>query len=219
MCGRFSITFADLSKIAKRFDAVNPDFDWRAHYNFAPTQETVAVVNSHNKRKLTLMKWGLIPYWSKKGNPLINIRSESLVTKPSLKHYLHQRCLIPADGFFEWREENRHKVPYRIVLKKDPLFAFAGIWDQRLLPDGTAALSFAILTTEANLLVYPIHNRMPVILTKEGEKEWIEEGQIKKFDPLLKPYPAEEMELFRVSPEVNSVRNDNLKCIQPLDSV
>lgn len=216
MCGRFSITFSDLNKIAFRFDAIAPPLEWKSHYNFAPTQETVTVVNWNNKRQLTPMQWGLFPYWSQKGNPLINIRSESLTTKPSLKEYLHQRCLIPADGFFEWREENRHKVPYRAIIKNEPLFAFAGIWDQKLLVDGTVVRSFAIVTTEANLLLYPIHNRMPVILTKEGENLWIEEGPVKEIHSLFKPYPSEEMELFRVSPEVNSVKNDNARCIQPL---
>ena len=194
------------------------------HYNFAPSQETIGIVNWQNKRQLTLMKWGLMPYWSKnnpKPFPLINVRSESLIEKPLFKPYFERRrCLIPADGFFEWREEDSRKIPYRAVLKKESVFAFAGLWEQIALPDGTFQHSFAILTTEANSLLYTVHDRMPVILTGEKEDAWLNPAMhaINEISLLLQPYPADEMSLYQVSHEVNSVKNDSPRCIAPANT-
>ena len=221
MCGRFSLAASNITELAGRFQAQSLPFELKPRYNLAPSQETLAVVNWQDRRQLVPMKWGLPPYWSKKGQkpiPLINVRSESLIGKPIFKPYFErQRCLIPADGFFEWRQEGKHKIPYRAVVKDEPLFAFAGLWEQVLQPDGTFLYSFALLTTESNSLIYTIHDRMPVILTKEGENAWLDPAipSVKEIALLLQPYPADEMILYRVSSEVNAVKNDSPNCIAP----
>lgn len=217
MCGRFSLTQAEIEKIAYRFQASILSTELKPHYNFAPSQETVAVVNWQNRKELMLMKWGLMPYW-KRDSLLINVRKESLIEKPIFRSYLAQRCLIPADGFFEWRQEGSHKIPFRAVVNNLPLFAFAGIWEKSVQPNGSPLFSFAILTTEANSLITTVHDRMPVILREEDEKMWLNPAlkTVQELSPLLQPYPAEKMSLYRVSPEVNSTRNDSPACIAPL---
>lgn len=223
MCGRFSLTIAEMRIFTERFQALPSPRELKPHYNFAPTQETLAVVNWQDRRQLIPMSWGLLPFWSQKGKgafPLINVRCESLKEKPVFKHYLaKQRCLIPADGFFEWREENNHKVPYRIIVNNDPLFAFAGFWEKVAHPDGKVDYGFAILTCEANALVYAIHDRMPVILSSARENDWLDENltTIQELEEILLPFPAEQMRLYKVSADVNSVKNDSPHCIQPIE--
>src|SRR5262249_44164779 len=139
--------------------------------------------------------------------------------KPLFKLYVErQRCLIPADGFFEWRQEGKQKIPYRAVLKNGHLFAFAGLWEQQLQQDGTLSYSFAILTTEANSLVYTVHDRMPVIFARQGEEQWLDPSKtsIKELSSLLAPYPSDEMAVYRVSAEVNTAKNDSPMCIEPV---
>ncbi len=221
MCGRFSLTISSMDELINRFHALPCPMGLTPHYNLAPSQETLTIVNWQNKRQIIPMKWGLIPYWTKnksKPYPLINVRSESLIEKPIFKtYYEKQRCLIPADGFFEWRTEGAGKIPFRVVVKSEKVFAFAGLWEKVKLSDGSQLNCFTLLTTEANRLVYPIHDRMPVILTKEGEEVWLNPTQlnINEIKPFLIPYSAEDMEVFQVSKEVNSVKNDNPKCIIP----
>lgn len=221
MCGRFSLARADTDKLAERFHAAPYPMNLEPHYNLAPSQETISIVHWQNQRQIVPMKWGLIPYWNQKKPkpyPLINVRSESLIEKPIFKPYFEkQRCLIPADGFFEWRTEGASKIPFRAVLKNENVFAFAGLWEKIDLPDGKVQVCFTIITTEANSLVYPIHDRMPVILAKDAEEEWLNPSQhnTQELIKFLKPYPADQMKVYEVSREVNSPRHDSPECIFP----
>ncbi len=222
MCGRFSLAYANIYELANRFHAHPPSISIEPHYNIAPSQEILAVVNWQGERQFVPMQWGLIPFWSKKSarpHPLVNVRSENLTEKPIFKSYFErQRCLIPADGFFEWRKESNRKIPYRAVVKDEPIFAFAGLWEQIHHRDGKASICFTILTTEANRLLSPIHDRMPVVLTLEAEEQWLDPKlhSPQQLEPLLKPFPASRMALYEVSTEVNSTKHDNPECIAPV---
>jgi putative SOS response-associated peptidase YedK len=148
---------------------------------------------------------------------MINARAETLAEKPSFKRLIgKRRCVVPADGFYEWRKERKRKVPMRIRLKSEEPFGFAGLWDSWRKPDGKELQSFTIITTEANDLLGPIHDRMPVILAPDGEKLWLESSlqDFSKVSSLLKPYPSDQMEVYEVSTLVNSPRNDLRACIE-----
>ena len=192
-------------------------------FNIAPTQNAVVVLEE-GKRKLKLMRWGLIPRWAKDasiGQRMINARAESLAEKPSFRGPLRsQRCLVPADGFFEWLPEGGKKVPVRIILKDEPIFSLAGLWDRWKDPEGNAVESFTIVTTEANPILKPIHDRMPVILTREAEQVWLDPAvaDADRLLPLLRPFPAEGMDFYRVSSRVNSPKNDDPDCIARSES-
>jgi putative SOS response-associated peptidase YedK len=194
MCGRFSLTQAERAIIGDRFE-LEDEPDLTPRYNIAPSQK-VAVIMNDKPRKIQEAVWGL-PF--AKVQP-INTRVDSL-EKPFFHHLLEEkRCLVPADGFYEWRKEAKGKVPMRIVLKGRGIFAFAGIWMEK---DGIRF--FSILTTEPNELMKPIHHRMPVILEKKSEKAWLSGESLT--EP-LKPYPSDEMEAYEISTLVNSPKND-----------
>ncbi|WP_068470981.1 SOS response-associated peptidase [Candidatus Protochlamydia phocaeensis] len=221
MCGRFSLAIDDIEDLALRFHVPLPDTSVQPRYNIAPAQPLLTVAHVQGKRQLIPMLWGLVPHWNKSAKSsytLINIRSESLTEKPLFKRYFeHQRCLVPADGFFEWKKAGTKKIPYRAIVKKEPIFAFAGLWDFITQPDGSKAYCFTILTTEANDLLRPIHDRMPVILLPDEEDKWLDPSiQVgAHLQPLLHPYPAKRMEVYEVSPKVNSWKNDTPECIEP----
>ncbi len=222
MCGRFTRT-VDLTTIAKRFGvATMPDeMITPLRYNIAPTQ-TVIVVGDDGQRYLTQMQWGLIPSWSKDpaiGNRMINARAETLAVEPAFRGALRtRRCLVAADGFYEWQQRGRGKQPIYITLKSREPFGFAGLWDTWTSPDGEEIKSCTIITTEANELLRPIHDRMPVILTKEAEAVWLDPTiqDPTKLLPLLTPYPPEEMEVHTVSTWVNNPAHDSPACIEAL---
>jgi putative SOS response-associated peptidase YedK len=220
VCGRFTLT-TNLGAIAKRFGAARFLEEVGPRYNIAPTQ-TVIVVNDDGTRHLTRMQWGLIPSWAKDpaiGNRMINARAETVATKPAFRAALRKRrCLIPADGFYEWQQQERRKQPVYIALKSREPFSFAGLWESWTAPDGQEIKTCTIITTEANEILKPIHDRMPVVLSKDAEAVWLDPTvqDPAKLLPLLKPYPAEEMEVYPVSTKVNSPANDGPGCIQPL---
>ena len=166
-----------------------------------------------------MMQWGLVPSWAKDpsiGNKMINARAETLAEKPSFKGLIgKRRCLVLADGFYEWRKEGKGKIPMRFTLRGGEPFSFAGLWDSWKKPAGGELFSFTIITTQANNLLRPIHERMPVILNKEGEEKWLD-PDFKEIHELLVPYPVEMMEFYDVSKLVNSPRNDLPQCISPL---
>src|SRR5574337_1202802 len=200
MCGRFSLT-TSLGAVALRFGVRTglEDAGDVSRYNIAPTQ-TVIVVGDDGTRYLTQMRWGLIPSWAKDpaiGNRMINARAETVATRPAFRVALRKRrCLVVADGFYEWQERLRGKQPYYLAIKSCEPFGFAGLWDAWTSPDGEEIRSCTIITTEANELLLPIHDRMPVILTREAEAIWLDPAFQ---DPtrlllLLRPYPAEDME-------------------------
>jgi putative SOS response-associated peptidase YedK len=168
------------------------------------------------------MHWGLIPHWAADpsiGNRMINARAETLTELPSFKLLVdRRRCIIPADGFYEWRKEGKRKVPKWVYLKNKEPFAFAGLWDVWRKPDCKKVESFTIITTEPNELVRPIHNRMPVILRPEDEEQWLDASRTPfvKAKSLLKPYPEDLMDAHDVSPIVNSAKYDGAECIEPV---
>ena len=230
MCGRYSLTTP--------LDALRSLFDFESllnlppRYNIAPTQEAAVVRTSDvGGRELAMPRWGLIPSWSKEasmGAKLINARSETVAEKPSFREaFRSRRCLIPADGFYEWRMEEGRKQPFRIGMKGGIPFAFAGLWEQWTakaastgIAEGESVETFTILTPPANDKLRPIHARMPVILAPETFDPWLDAAN----DPhsllsLLGPYPVAPMAFYRVGTAVNNVRNDDPSCIAPLTAI
>jgi putative SOS response-associated peptidase YedK len=223
MCGRFTQT-APIETIARRFGVSDLPAKLPAQaprYNVAPTQQVI-IVRDDGQRVLVPMRWGLIPSWAKDpaiGNRLINARAETLAEKPSFRTaFARRRCLIVADGFYEWQKQGAAKQPMRIVLKSREPFGFAGLWDRWRTPDGEEVLTCTIVTTTANELLKPIHDRMPVILPASAEARWLDPQQtdLAKLRDLLQPYPPEEMECYPVSRLVNSPAHDTPECIVPL---
>jgi putative SOS response-associated peptidase YedK len=180
------------------------------------------IVQNEGVNELKPMKWGLVPNWAPDpsiGDRMINARAETVTEKPSFKRLVkQQRCLIPADGFYEWRREGNGKVPIWIHLKKKEPFAFAGLWDVWRDPEGQTLYTFTIITTVANALLRPIHNRMPVIFDRLSAKQWLDPV----FGPneatlaaVLAPYPSALMDAHDVSPAVNKPDHDKAECIVP----
>lgn len=219
MCGRFTLT-ADVNTLQDSFPFVEMPQGMQPHFNIAPTQP-VAVVPNDGRNKLDFFVWGLIPSWAKDpniGSRLINARAETLQEKPSFRTaFRRRRCLILADGFYEWKQGERGKTPMYIRLASGKPFAFAGLWESWNAPDGSNVLSCTIITTQPNELMATIHNRMPVILPKEAYPLWLESGEAnpQQLAGLLLPYTAEEMQAYPVSPLVNSPKNDLPELIRP----
>jgi len=221
MRGRFTLT-PELRVLAERFSvSPTPTADYNPRFNIAPTQPVI-VIGLDGERYMKTMKWGLIPIWAKDpsiGNRMINARVETIAEKPSFCDALKKRrCLIPADGFYEWQKLGKVKQSVRIVLKSREPFGLAGLWDSWTSPAKEEVLSCTIITTEANDLMQEIHDRMPVILNRDVENRWLDP---KLNDPavllgMLKPYPSELMEYYNVSKEVNSPNHDGADCIMPL---
>ena len=182
-----------------------------ARYNCAPTQN-LAVITADEPRQLRFFRWGLIPHWAKDekiGNKMINARAEGIEDKPSYKYAFKQRrCLVPADGFYEWKNKNG-KTPFRITLKNNFPFAMAGIWEAWKNPENKIIYSFSIITTTANELMQSIHDRMPVILSPESEEIWLRSNNPLEIRKLLKPFDAEKMQAYEVSKLVNSPSNES----------
>ncbi len=221
MCGRFTLTVSP-EELQAAFPNFHIPVDIPPSYNIAPSQPIPVIVND-GKNDLDFYRWGLIPSWTKADNfgkfNLINARSETVADKASFKSsFRRRRCLILADGFFEWSKSTsgKGKTPYYITLKDQTPFAFAGIWDLWYSSEGDPLKSACILTTTPNELLKPIHNRMPVILPAESYADWLkpEEGRPEDFQPFLKPFPAGVMQVYPVSTFVNSPKNNSPQCIQ-----
>jgi putative SOS response-associated peptidase YedK len=220
MCGRYTES-TELEQLKLRFEVEDIEEPVIQRFNIAPTQLAPVIVWD-NGRTLKLMRWGLIPRWSKSekiGEKMINARAESITEKRSFKNLLKgQRCLVIADGFFEWRPSatDKSKIPIRIVLNDRRPFAFAGLWDRWKGPAGKEILSFTIITTGSNDLIREFHQRMPVILRMEDEDTWLRSSgdDIDSLVALLQPYPSDLLELYEVSKTVNSPRNDTPDCIR-----
>lgn len=210
MCGRFSLT-TDEATLNERFRLAGGVAPYVARYNCAPAQN-LAVITSEAPECLSYFRWGLIPFWAKDekiGNRLINARAESIEDKPSFRNAFRQRrCLVPADGFYEWKSSNG-KTPYRIMLKDNQPFAMAGIWETWKNPEGKIIKTFSIITTTANELMKNIHDRMPVILPPEFEGIWLKSNDIREIRELLQPFESERMQAYEVSKLVNSPRNES----------
>jgi len=219
VCGRFSLF--DLLSVAVRYNINLPGWV-KPRYNIAPSQHILAIVKDKGSFRPVRFQWGLIPFWAKEVAPaslLINARAETVDKKPAFKQsFRRKRCLIPADGFYEWRKEGSQKKPYRIKLKNDGLFAFAGLWEKWVTPQGKVIYSCAIITTAANELVKPVHDRMPAILAGEEQEAWLEAAAVvSDLKKLLKPYPAELMSSYEISATVNSTKNDGPEILKPVD--
>ncbi len=224
MCGRFSQR-QSAEAIAQTFQVAEvPSLEPR--YNIAPTQAIATVVRTPQQegRQLKLLHWGLIPSWAKDpkiGSKLINARAETVAEKPAFRSAFRQRrCLVVADGFYEWQqqEDKKQKQPYYFRFKDESLFAFAGLWERWEDHNGEEIQSCTLLTTQANELMRPIHNRMPVILDPEAYELWLD-PEVKKpelLQPLLQPYPTEQMTAYPVSKLVNKPTNDTSDCISSI---
>jgi putative SOS response-associated peptidase YedK len=221
MCGRFALRVSaeDLIKIFRLLQV----FKLEPRYNIAPTQPVAAVRQVDSQRELAFLHWGLIPSWSKDpklGARMINARSETVATKPSFRSsFKSRRCLIPADGFYEWKQtEKKTRQPYLIGLKNEEPFAFAGLWEHWGSSDGSVIDSCTIITTEANDLLRNLHDRMPVILLEEDYDRWLDPMLHNRdaLQSLLVPYAAEEMSFSLVSTIVNNARNETPDCVKPV---
>lgn len=220
MCGRFTL-YHTPDEVAARFEASDV-LETEARYNIAPTQN-VAVVTQNGARQLENYHWGLIPSWAKDpaiGSRMINARAETLAEKPSFRTALtRRRCLIPADGFYEWQAAPEGtkggKTPTYLHRKDSALFAFAGLWDEWHAPDGSPLRSCTIITTTPNSVAAPIHDRMPVILRPEDEAFWLDTGvsDTRDLHSLLAPYPPEYMESYPVSRRVNVPVTDDAELL------
>ena len=181
MCGRITLS-TDKDDLQSRWGFIDPSgvLDLiKPRYNIAPSQNSPTLVVKEDRRVLIMMRWGLVPFWAKEasiGYKIINAKSETLTEKPSFrKPFKEKRCLVLADGFYEWEKtDKKNKVPYRFVLKNRQPFAFAGLWDVWKTPEGDTLLSFTIITTRANELMERIHDRMPVILNEKDEAKWLD---------------------------------------------
>ena len=220
MCGRFTLT-VDIQAVAKTLNASVPSsLQTAPRYNVAPTQDIVAVINDGG-RHLEMLRWGLIPSWAKEesiGSRMINARAETLAEKPSFKRLLHnRRCLIAADGFYEWAQQpgTKSKTPMYITLKDHEPFAFAGLWDSWRTPDGQQLRTCTIITTQPNELMTSIHNRMPALLPPDALDSWLDPDvqDEQELLHLLGPYPTELMTARPVSRMVNDVRHDSAELI------
>jgi len=222
MCGRFALK-APPRTIQEHFQ-LPETVDLAPRYNIAPSQ-AVAVVRQlpgKSSRQLDMLHWGFIPFWAKDmkiAYRMINARAETLVQKPAFRAaFKKRRCLIAADGFYEWAHSGKAKQPFYIRLKKEGILSFAGLWESWNSPYGSIIESCTIITTVPNELIKPIHDRMPVILHPEHYEAWLQDStQEKRLQELLAPYSAEQMEAYRVNPEVNSPKNDTPACILPID--
>jgi putative SOS response-associated peptidase YedK len=224
MCGRYTL-HADTEQVIRRFLLGRVSAPLAPRYNIAPTQHVAVVIGESGQRQLVTMRWGLVPAWAKDlsiGNKLINARAETLAEKPAFKNALkHRRCLIMADGFYEWKKVAGGKMPIHIRRKDHQLFAFAGLWDKWTSGEtGEQVHSCTIITIEANELLKPIHDRMPAILRPEDEAAWLDPHlhDPAALVPLLRPLPPEDLEIYPVSRRVNAPANDHPDCICPLVS-
>jgi putative SOS response-associated peptidase YedK len=225
MCGRYTLT-VPLSNLVDVFEVPPPVFDYQPRYNIAPTQEVPVVAQDDRGRRMGLLRWGLIPSWARDpamGSRLINARSETVAEKPAFRSaFQRRRCLVPADGFYEWKREGgaaegkSAKTPYWIHMASRDPFAFAGLWERWDPREGPPVHTFTILTTEASKTLRHIHPRMPVILPPEGYGEWLDTArEAPDLQDLFRPLPGESLEAHPVSTLVNSPRNDDPTCIEP----
>lgn len=224
MCGRYTL-YSNKTEIESHFEAPFKTGEIPGeNYNVAPG--TYNPVMLHGKARvpgITLMKWGLIPSFADSesiGYKMMNARSETVDTKPSFrKSFLRKRCLIPANGFYEWKNlGTKNKLPFYIRLLNQELFAFAGIFEKWVSPENEDVFSYSIITTEANTLLQPLHERMPVILDKENYKFWMDpmNNDYQGLKDIMKPYPTELMSVFRISDEVNKATNNHRALIEPM---
>jgi putative SOS response-associated peptidase YedK len=221
MCGRYTLT-ADGETVRTAYGLVDPPFDYRPRYNIAPQQDVLVVANGKQGRRAGVMRWGLVPGWADNANEgarMINARSETVTERTAFRDaFERRRCLIPADGFYEWRQAAGVKIPMRITLDEKP-FAFAGIWERWQKGDTAPLYTCSILTTSPAESIASIHDRMPVILRPEQYDIWLDHGTDETtLRSLLQPYPGQDLRAYVVSTLVNRVDNDGPDCIIPAEA-
>jgi putative SOS response-associated peptidase YedK len=221
MCGRYRLSRRK-QLLEEYFESESGEENWSPRYNIAPTQP-VPVIRQNPKepiRQLALMRWGLIPSWAKDASGaamMINARSETANSKPAYREPLKfRRCLIPADGFYEWQRTGKSKQPYCFEVNDGQLFAFAGIWDSWKDPSGSWIRTCSILTTTANSMTSPVHNRMPVILAPDSYARWLDPRRADASE-LLKPWDPQRMRCYPVGARINQVANDDEECARPVE--
>jgi len=221
MCGRFTLT-VDPAELQDTFADFAFPQKFAPRFNIAPTQPVLAIPND-GRNAADFFIWGLIPSWAKDpsiGNRLINARGETLAEKPSFRgSYKYKRCLILADGFYEWKKlpGTKTKIPHFIHMKNRQPFAFAGLWDEWHSPDGSQVRSCTIITISPNEMMASLHDRMPVILSHDAYAQWLDASPRTpdSLQPLIKPYPSDEMAAYPVSTLVNNPKNDRAECVVP----
>ena len=224
MCGRYRLSRRK-PVVEEYFDSVSDEQDWVPRYNIAPTQPVQVIRQNPTQpfRELSLMRWGLIPSWAKDTSgaaSMINARSETAGTKPAFADALkYRRCLIPADGFYEWKRSAGSKQPYCFEVNNGELFAFAGLWDRWKDANGNWLKTCTILTTTPNTVTSAVHDRMPVILNASDYDLWLDPGMrnVPAVSDLLKPYDARAMRSYPVSTRINHVANDDEECSRPVE--
>ncbi|MGD0281624.1 MAG: SOS response-associated peptidase [Dissulfurispiraceae bacterium] len=218
MCGRF-VRSSPVSTIIEIFHVASASFELSSSYNISPSQDIV-IINNTGTRELVKCRWGFLPPWIKdisEVSPMINARSETIDEKPYFKEaFRKQRCLIIADGFYEWKREKK-KIPYYLRLKSGKPFGLAGLYNYSSCPDGNKICGCAIITTESNDLVASIHNRMPVIVPENRIDMWLDPSfpDYNALKGILRPYASEEMEMFKISNMINSPKFDSATNILP----
>jgi putative SOS response-associated peptidase YedK len=220
MCGRFELHSA--FEIIARLFGLTGSFTMPGGYNIAPGQDIAIIVHEGGENRLSLCRWGFVPSWCKElneGYKMINARAETVAEKPSFRDAFNgQRCLVVADGFYEWKNEGGKKRPFYIHRRDGKPFGMAGLYNRWKAPEGELVCTSTIVTTDANEALAPIHDRMPVILAMNEAGIWLDPAihEKEKLLPLLKPYPTDEMELYEVSANVNSPKNDSAENIKRL---
>ncbi len=227
MCGRYTLHQKG-DNLAKRYGLSSTPDSIRDNFNVAPGHFMPVVVEEDGKPKLEMMKWGLVPVWAKDpriGYKMINARSESIFEKPSWRSViLRKRCLIPADGFYEWKkfktDEKERKQPFFIHPKQIELFSFAGVWEAWKDSENNIWKTYSIITTEPNKEMSSIHDRMPVILHPEDESSWLESSRVTRdsIEPLLRPLEDNALEMYKVSEDVNTVKNNDKHLLVALEN-
>lgn len=229
MCGRFALNSTP-RRIASHFSLAVDQFELFPRYNIAPTQPVIIIrQNGHTQqRELTHVVWGLIPSWAKDpaiGNRMINARCESAAVKPGYRAAMkYRRCIVPADMFYEWRKPaagmGKIKQPFCIRRRDGEILGLAGLWEHWQSADGGEIESCTILTTQANAMMLPLHDRMPVILAAQDYARWMDASMQEPAHvlDLLRPCPADWLEAYRVSTFVNSPRNEGERCAQQIES-
>lgn len=220
MCGRYVVnTTKEILK--KKFKVKDvPDVKLE-RFNIAPTQDVIAVRSFEGEREITTLRWGLIPSWAKDekmASKMINARSETVTEKPSYRQaFQKRRCLIPTSGFYEWQKSKDGKQPFYFYMKENDLFAFAGLWESWRNTESEIIETCTILTTEANEVLKPVHERMPVIISESYYDLWLDEDARRQPErlELLRPFSASEMSSHPVSTLVNSPQNNDAACIEP----
>ncbi len=222
MCGRYTITY-NIDQLLDSLDLILSGFDFEPRYNIAPSQR-VTIVSSDAPKHLQLYKWGLVPSWAKDpkiGHKMINARGETVAEKPSFRSAFKQRrCLIPANGFYEWQKTSTGKQPMHIHLKGGEIMTFADLWEIWKDAEERELRTFTIITTTPNTLMAPIHDRMPVIVPKDLRADWLNAAlPAKDVQEFIQPYPNGALQADRVSSLVNSPRNEGPQLLQGPDTL